>query len=152
MYAYKNESIKLKFNYLLGHRRALCPGCRHAPQSRDRFAGGSSLAEVVVVVEVVRRGDDEVGGGGGGGGGGVDGVGGGGGNLSGGAEGRGHVMSFRRSGQNSRILSYRYHCRWLDRPAGDRTGGSSSAFGDHDSSLRMDRFTLGDPALSLTKM
>ena len=143
MYAYKNESINLKFNYLLGHRRALCPGCRHAPQSRDRFAGGSSLAEVV------RRGDDEVGGGGGG----VGGVvGGGGGNLSGGAEGRGHVMSFRRSGQNSRILSYRYHCRWLDRPAGDRTGGSSSAFGDHDSSLRMDRFTSGDPALSLTKM
>ena len=37
MYGYK---IKLKFNYLLGHRRALCPGCQHAPQSRERFAGG----------------------------------------------------------------------------------------------------------------
>ena len=86
MYSYKNESIKQIFNYLLGHRRALCPACRHAPQSRERFAGGSSLAEVV------RRGGDEVGGGGGGGGG-VDGVGVGGGcgcgcgKLSGGTEG-----------------------------------------------------------------
>ena len=43
MYAYKNESIKLKFNYLLGHRRALCPSCQYAPQSRERFTGGSSL-------------------------------------------------------------------------------------------------------------
>ena len=66
MYAYKNESIKQIFNYLLGHRRALCPGCRHAPQSRERFLGGSSLTEVVVV----EGGDDEVGGGGG-----VDGLG-----------------------------------------------------------------------------
>ena len=56
----------------------------------------------------------------GGGGGGVDRVGGG--KLSSGAEGPGHVMSFRRSGQNSRILSCKYQCRWLDRPAGDRTG------------------------------
>ena len=47
-----------------------------------------------------------------------------------------------------------YHCRWLYRPAGERTGGSSSAFGDHDLSfkIKIDRFTSGDPALSLTKM
>ena len=30
--------------------RALCPGCRHAPQSRKRLAGGVPLMEVVVVV------------------------------------------------------------------------------------------------------
>ena len=50
----------------IGHQRALCPGCGHAPQSRECFAGGSSLAEVVVVVEVVRReGDNKMGIGGG---------------------------------------------------------------------------------------
>ena len=107
MYAYKNESIKQIFNYLLGHLRALCPACRHAPQSRERFAGGSSLAEVV------RRGGDEVGGGGGG----VDGVGvgGGRGKLSGGAEGRGHVMSFRRSGHQPLVTTTR-PSRWTASP------------------------------------
>ena len=59
MYAYINESIKLKFNYLLGHRRALCPGCRHAPQSRDRFAGGTRVR-----VYVPSGGGGVVGGGG----------------------------------------------------------------------------------------
>ena len=101
---------------------------------------------MVVVAEMMRRGVDEVRIGGG-----VDGDGGGSSELSG---GRGHVMSFRQSGQNSRILSYRYHCRWLDRPAGERTRGSSSAFGYHDLSfkIKIDRFTSGDPVLSLTKM
>ena len=41
----------IKKVYLLGHLRALCPGCRHAPQSRARLTGGSSV--VVVDVEVV---------------------------------------------------------------------------------------------------
>ena len=36
---------------LLGHVRALYPGCRHALQSHDCLAGGTSVA-VVVVVEV----------------------------------------------------------------------------------------------------
>jgi len=59
---------------LLGHVRALCPGCRHAPQSRDRLAGGSSVLVVVVAeveaviaagVVVVRGVDEGVGLGGG---------------------------------------------------------------------------------------
>ena len=35
--------IKPKFIYLilLGHLRTLCPGCRHAPQSRKRLAGAN---------------------------------------------------------------------------------------------------------------
>ena len=117
--------ISIKNNYLLGHVRALYPGCRHAPQSRDRLAGGSSVAVVVVVevapaVVVVRRGVDE----------GLE-LGGGvadgdreGDESSGGAAGRGHVMSFKFSGQNSLILWNKYHCRWLERPDGGRTGGS----------------------------
>lgn len=89
---------------------------------------------MVVVVEVVavivaavvleevewRRGvDEEVGLGGGVGDGEQEGD-----KFSGGADGRGHVTSFKFSGQNSLILLYRYHCRWLERPDGWRTGGS----------------------------
>ena len=148
-----------KNNYLLGHVRALCPGCRHAPHSRNRLAGGSFVAVGVVVEEVgvtvglvvvvVRRGVDEgVGlGGGGDGDGEREGD-----ELSGGAAGRGHVMSFKFSGQNSRILLNKYHCRWLERPNGVRTGGSWSAFGDHDFIFKIERFTSVDPALSFTKM
>ena len=32
--------------------RALCPGCRHAPQSRKCLAGGLPLMEVVVVLNM----------------------------------------------------------------------------------------------------
>ena len=32
--------------------RALCPGCRHAPQSRKYLAGGLPLMEVVVVLNM----------------------------------------------------------------------------------------------------
>ena len=32
--------------------RALCPGCRHAPQSRKCLAGGLPLIEVVVVLNM----------------------------------------------------------------------------------------------------
>ena len=39
-------------------------------------------------------------------------------------DGWGHVMSLSDSGQNSRILSYRYHCLWWDSPAGLITVGS----------------------------
>ena len=46
--------IKPKFIFLilLGHLRTLCPGCRHAPQSRKRLAGGLSLMEEVVVLKM----------------------------------------------------------------------------------------------------
>ena len=84
------------------------------------IAAGVVAPVVVVVVVVVVRGVDE-------------GVGLGGGvgdreregdEASGGADGRGHVMSLRSSRQNSLILLYRYHCRWLERPDGGRIGGS----------------------------
>ena len=39
--------------------------------------------------------------------------------------GRGQVRSLSATGQNSRIFSYRYHCRCADRPAGVMTEGSS---------------------------
>ena len=74
---------------------------------------------VMVVAVMVRRGVDE--------GVGVGGVGDGereGDESSDGAAGRGHVTSFKFSGQNSLILLYRYHCCWLERPDGGRTGGS----------------------------
>ena len=110
---------------------ALCPGCRQALQSCALLAGGSSVSGVAVAVEVevvavavaamvpVGRGVDELGGGGGAG----DGERGGD-KPSSGVDGRGHVTSLTFSGQNSRIFSYRYHCRLLERPAGGRTGGS----------------------------
>ena len=79
---------------------------------------------VVVAVEVVAvaiaaevpvgRGVDELGGGDGGG----DGEREGGGEPSGREDGRGHVISLTFSGQNSLILSYRYHCRLMERPVG----------------------------------
>ena len=64
---------------LLGHVRALCPGCLQALQSRALLAGGSSVSGVSVAVAVevevvavavaavvpVGRGVDELGGGGG---------------------------------------------------------------------------------------
>ena len=136
---------------------ALCPGCRQALQSRALLAGGSSVSVVVAVeVEVemvavavaavvpVGRGVDKLGDGGA-----RDGE------RKGdkpscGVDGRGHVMSLKFSGQNSCIFSYRYHCRLLERPAGGRTGGSSSAFGDHDWTFRIDLLTSVDPALSFS--
>ena len=55
-----------KSSYLLGHVRALCSGCRQAPQSRDLLAGRSSIAVIAIIVSavevvvvVVRRGVDE---------------------------------------------------------------------------------------------
>ena len=75
-----------------------------------------------------------------------------GGEFSGGSSRSGQVASFEFSGQNSRILLYRYHCRWLDSPGGGRTGGSSAARGDHELSFRMHRFVSVDPALSFMKM
>ena len=39
--------------------------------------------------------------------------------------GRGQVTSLSAAGQNSRIFSYRYHCRCADRPTGVMTSGSS---------------------------
>ena len=120
------------------------------------MAGGSSTSVVIaVVVEVeavvvaavvlVGRGVEELGGGTGDGEHEGD-------ESSGGADGRGHVTSLKLSGQNSLILSCRYHCRLLERPAGHSTGGSGSAFGDHDLTFRIDLFTLVDPAFSFTKM
>ena len=135
---------------------ALCPGCRQALQSRALLAGGSSVS-VVVAVEVVAvavavaavvpvgRGVDELCGGGAGDGERK------GDESSSGVDGRRHVTSLKFSGQNSRIFSYRYHCRLLERPAGGRTGGSSSAFGDHNWTFRID-LTSVDPAFSFTKM
>ena len=118
------------------------------------LAGGSSIL-VVVAVEVVAvavaavvsvgRGVDELSGGAGDGDHEGD-------EHSSGVDGLGHVTSLKFSGQNSRIFSYSYHCRLLERPAGGRTGGSSSAFGDHDWTFRIDIFTLVDPAFSFTKM
>ena len=112
---------------------ALCPGFRQALQSRALLAGGSSVSGVSVAVAMelevvavavakvvpVGRGVNELGGGGGGAGDGEQGD-----KPSSGADGRGHVTSLKFSGQNSRIFSYRYHCRLLERPAGGRTGGS----------------------------
>ena len=86
------------------------------------MAGGSSVAvvEVAPAVVVVRRGVDEgfeLGGGVGDGDRKCD-------KSSGGAAGRRHEMSFKFSGQNLQILLNKYHCRWLERPDGGRTGGS----------------------------
>ena len=149
----ENENMnKIKFNYdivLLGNVRALCPGCRQAPQSCAFLAGGSSVevaveVEVVVVVVAeaavvpVGRGVEELGGGTGDGEREED-------KSSGGADGRGHVTSLKLSGQNSLILSCRYHCRLLERPAGD------ISLGDHDLTSRIELFTSVDPALSFTK-
>ena len=78
------------------------------------------VAVAVAAVVPVGRGVDELGGGGGGAGDGER----GGDKPSCGVNGRGHVTSLKFSGQNSRIFSYRYHCRLLERPAGGRTGGS----------------------------
>ena len=104
------------------------------------------VAVAVAAVVPVGRGVDELGGGGAGDGERK------GDKPSSGVDGRGHVMSLKFSGQNSRIFSYRHHCRLLERPAGGRTGGSSSAFGDHDWTFRIDLLTSVDPALSFTKM
>ena len=95
-------------SYFVGQVRALWPGCRHAPQSLVRLAGGSSASVVVVVVVVVvERGVAEGEGAGGGVGDGErEGAG-----SSSDAVGRGHVTSLKFSGQNSLILLYRYHCR-----------------------------------------
>ena len=48
---YRNKT-KIYFLILLGHLRTLCPGCRHAPQSRKHLAGGLSLMEEVVVLKM----------------------------------------------------------------------------------------------------
>ena len=87
-------------SYFVGQVRALWLGCRHAPQSLVRLAGGSS----VVVVE--RGVAEEEGAGGGVGDVEQEGAG-----SSSDAIGRGHVTSLKFSGQNSLILLYRYHCR-----------------------------------------
>ena len=79
----------------------------------------AGLVATAVVVVVVRGVDEGVGLGGGVGDREREGD-----EASGGADGRGHVMSLRSSGQNSLILLYRYHCRWLERPDGGRIGGS----------------------------
>ena len=156
-----NDIMWNKGNYLLGQVRALCPDWRQAPQSRDLLAGGSSVAVVVDVEAVVaivaaamvpavvvwRGVDDEVGLGGGVGDREREGD-----KSSRGADGCGQVTSLQFSGQNSLILMYRYHCRWMERPVGWRTGGSWSACGDHDFTFKMHHFTSGDPALSFTKM
>ena len=92
------------------------------------------VAVAVAAVVPVGRGVDELGGGGGGAGDGER----EGDELSSGADGRGHVISLKFSGQNSLTFSYRYHCRLLERPAGGRTRGSSSAFGDHDWTFKID--------------
>ena len=76
------------------------------------------VAVAVAAVVPVGRGVDELGGGGG------TGDGERGDKPSSGVDGRGHVTSLKFSGQNSRIFSYKYHCRLLERPAGGRTGGS----------------------------
>ena len=77
------------------------------------------MAVAVAAVVPVGRGVDELGGGGGAGDGEREGD-----KPSSGVDGQGHVTSSKFSGQNSRIFSYRYHCRLLERPAGGRTGGS----------------------------
>ena len=59
--------------------------------------------------------------------------------------GIGHV------GQNSRILSYRYRCRWRDSPDGMRMGGKSSFVGLQLPFFKMFLSSSGDPGLSLTK-
>ena len=91
----------------------LCPAYQHSPQSPDRFGGGGSDGRLLV--EVVGRGVT-------------------GGECSCGeatppsivSMGFGHVVSFTLSGQNSHILSYRYHCRWRESPDGGSTCGKSS--------------------------
>ena len=69
----------------------MCPGCRHAPQSRSLLVVMVAvMVAVMVVVATVVRGV-------------IEGLRCGGGVGDGGAAGQGHIMSFR---QNSRIL---YH-------------------------------------------
>ena len=46
-----------------------------------------------------------------------------------GPPGSGHVRSLASSGQNSQILSYRYHCRSMDRPFGVTWSGSKEDSG-----------------------
>ena len=55
--------------------------------------------------------------------------------LYSGAVGLGHTKSLQWSGQNSRILSWRYHCRSSVKPGGTITVGRSAAVGFHDRSL-----------------
>ena len=35
--------VHVNYSLLLGHVRALCPGCLQCPQNRARLAGGSSV-------------------------------------------------------------------------------------------------------------
>ena len=65
---------------------------------------------VAAAVEVVVLVDEGVGLGGGGGDGEGEGD-----ESCGGTAGLGHVLSFEFSGQNSRILSNKYHCRLLEK-------------------------------------
>ena len=51
-----------------------------------------------------------------------------------GIDGRGHTRSFVLSGQNSLILSYKYHCRSVERPVGVKTVGSSVFDGKNEGS------------------
>ena len=131
---------EVSVSYLLGEVQVLCPACRHSPQSLDRFGGGGSDGGGVVLVEVV------------------------GGGVTGGewsceeagpplivSMGFGRVVSFILSGQNSWILSYRYHCCWRDSPAGGRTGGKSSLVGLQSPFFKIFLFSSGGPDLFFTK-
>ena len=100
--------------------------CRQAPQSLAVLVGALSTSVMVAVEAVavavaavvpVGRRVDELGGGAGDGEREGD-------KPSSGADGRGHVTSLKFFGQNSLMLSYRYHCRLLERSTGGRTGGS----------------------------
>ena len=128
----------------MGQVRVLYPSCRHSPQSLVRFVGGGSDGRVLVVFVgggmlggvVDRRGSSagEVG------------------ESPIAWEGLGHVASFIVSGQNSLILSYRYHCRWRDSPDGVRTGGMSSLVGVQPPFFKIFFFSSDDPDLSFTNM
>ena len=138
------QKMKLSvLSYLLGQVRVLCPAWQHTPPSLDCFGDGGWDGRVLVVVGwgvlsvvVVHGGDCSCG--------------------EVGAPvmvsmGMGHVVSLMLSGQNSRILSYRYHCYWRGSSDGMRTGGNSSSVGLQLPFFKMFLSSSGDPDLSLTK-
>ena len=78
--------------------RLLCPNCPHMPQIR--LSGiSSSVVDLPLSLYTTGSGDGR----------GVDGQ---------GISGRGHVISLLAAGQNSLILSKRYHCLSGVRPRG----------------------------------
>ena len=114
---------------MLGQEQLLCPSCLQVPHQCLRFGGGSIASSAGGCV----------------GRGGVPGA------LPGlGTSGKRQVVSLSLSGQNGRMLSYRYHRLSAERPFGVTIKGKSFRSGDHRGDFIRSNFSSSVSACSWT--